>query len=747
VLIIDTIVSNYPDENHASYVEHPLLCNKSIEFRLYQKKIAEASRGKNTLVILPTALGKTIISLLVSADVLLDYSDRRILIMAPTRPLVSQHMSSFVSTLKILEEHMGVITGKTPPEARLALWNKKEMRLLFATPEVVRNDLNEGRLSLKDFALLVFDEAHRAVKDYAYTSIAKEYVKCSSYPLILAMTASPGSEIGRMREICENLFIEYIEYRNEEHIDVKPYVNPINVKWEWFDLPEEYLYVISILRSMLDEKLCWLMQKGIIRRKSIEWIFKRDLINAGESLRYSLELMMEEQRGPIYLALMNQSIALTLMYCIELIGSQGSFSLKAFLDRIENDEGKAHTTFLRDSRIIEIKVLLENTSKEHPKIVRLIEIVKEHCHSLHTPNVIRNNSKILVFTQYRDTARHIAEVLSSSGFRSSRFVGQAKRQGDQGMKQEEQAAILESFRNGDFDILVATSIAEEGLDIPEVNLVIFYEPIPSEIRYIQRKGRTGRKSAGLVLILASNNTVDTRYHYASQKRLEKMKKSVDVVKASLAPIARFQCPANPMSEEELSIIEERERRLAKQLRKDIESDITKRVFIGGKIENSINKLREIKRKSSLLSETGLASTEFRRRVQRTIRKIHTQLTKAGRRGLDIKKLSDTLTVEQPVIIEALKQLEKLRRIVWLDESTVIITDNLTQASGKIYDIYVDKVLQGKALVIVNERWHVRLNHYDYEGPRSLLKSGAEFKAVGELYHENGVLSIRVRQIV
>jgi hypothetical protein len=72
---------------------------------------------------------------------------------------------------------------------------------------------------------------------------------------------------------------------------------------------------------------------------------------------------------------------------------------------------------------------------------------------------------------------------------------------------------------------------------------------------------------------------------------------------------------------------------------------------------------------------------------------------------------------------------------------------LTQASGKIYDIYVDKVLQGKALVIVNERWHVRLNHYDYEGPRNLLKSGAEFKAVGELYHENGVLSIRVRQIV
>ena len=51
---------------------------------------------------------------------------------------------------------------------------------------------------------------------------------------------------------------------------------------------------------------------------------------------------------------------------------------------------------------------------------------------------------------------------------------------------------------------MATSIAEEGLDIPEVDLVVFYEPIPSEIRYIQRKGRTGRNAAGSVIILAAN---------------------------------------------------------------------------------------------------------------------------------------------------------------------------------------------------------------------------------------------------
>ena len=172
------------------------------------------------------------------------------------------------------------------------------------------------------------------------------------------MTASPGAERKRVQEICDNLFIEHVEYRSEDDPDVKPYVNPIDVKWEWFKLPEEYQYIISTLRSMLDERLRWLIQKGILRKKSIEWVFKRDLIEAGEALRYRLELTMEEQRAPLYIALMNQSSALTLMYCLELMGSQGSYSLKAFLDRMEEDGGKTHSLLLKDPRIIEIKVLI-----------------------------------------------------------------------------------------------------------------------------------------------------------------------------------------------------------------------------------------------------------------------------------------------------------------------------------------------------------------------------------------------------
>src|SRR5215469_13021681 len=331
-----------------------------IEFRLYQNNIYESAKSKNTLVILPTALGKTIIAMLVSAEFLYNHRSRRILIMAPTKPLVAQHMCSFFSVLNIPEDGIAVVTGKNRPPTRTAIWNQKETRLVFATPEVVKNDIVETRLSLSEFSLLVFDEAHRAVKDYAYTSIARYYIQQSSHPVILAMTASPGSEKSRMEEVCNNLSIEQIEYRNEEDIDVKPYLNPIDVTWKWFTIPPEYKYIRSILRVMLEDKLQFLIERGLLRKKHPKWIFKNDLINLGEEIQYKLELTMEELRGPLYTAMMQQSSALTLMYCAELIESQGSPSLKAFLERIENDGGIAHQSLLNDNRIREIQTLLNS---------------------------------------------------------------------------------------------------------------------------------------------------------------------------------------------------------------------------------------------------------------------------------------------------------------------------------------------------------------------------------------------------
>jgi Fanconi anemia group M protein len=354
-------------------------------------------------------------------------------------------MKSFFLVLKISQDQLTEVTGKTQPLARTAIWNNKDVRLIFATPEVVRNDLLDDRLTLNDFSLLIFDEAHRAVKDYAYTAIARKYVDQSEHPVILAMTASPGSDTRRIQDICDNLFIEHLEYRTEEDADVKPYVNPIDVNWQWVNLTSEHNYIRSILRNMLDDKLRWLIQRGYLRsKKDIRWIFKRDLIDAGAEIRYNLELPQEELRASLYFAIMQQSSALTLLYCIELIESQGSYSLKVFLDRTEGENSanntfvsrshstsnnissnKSNRSLLNDPRIKEIRTLLSALKIGHPKLKCLIEILKEkmpwYPSSSSSPviptdgNAINSNTaandnhfaRAIVFTQYRDTYPYI----------------------------------------------------------------------------------------------------------------------------------------------------------------------------------------------------------------------------------------------------------------------------------------------------------------------------------------------------
>ena len=642
-------------QNGPQYFNHPLIKKDYIEFRVYQNNISESARNKNTLVILPTALGKTVIAILVCAEFLYNYKSKRVLIMAPTKPLVAQHMNSFFSVLRMPEDCITAITGKNLPPTRMAIWNRKEVRIVFATPEVVKNDLTENRLSLSEFSLLVFDEAHRAVKDYAYTSIARYYVQQSSHPVILAMTASPGAEKRRILEVCNNLFVELIEYRSEEDGDVKPYINPIDVTWKWFTIPQEYKYISSTFRGMLEDKLQFLIERGLLRKKHPQWIFKSDLISLGEEIQYKLELTMEELRGPLYAALIQQSSALTLMYCAELIESQGSPSLKAFLDRIEKDGGKAHQLLLNDNRIKEIQTLINSLKIEHPKTIYLVELLKQRYSLFQSINkqqheqdnftfekatdLTNERPKALVFTHYRDTAKKVVEILTENGIKAARFVGQAKRELDVGMSQEEQSAVLESFRNGEFDVLVATSIAEEGLDIPEVDLVVFYEPIPSEIRYIQRRGRTGRKSSGFVTILAAKDTIDERYLYASKRRMEKMKQILSSINPTLKPIQRRNVRANPMTADEVSYFESRrivlDDRVDKMLSPHLETIKVDDLLPLPQSTNQSIRMKDKKRMELLSLESHTLTDGFRREIDSAARRIHTLIAKSGRQPLDV----------------------------------------------------------------------------------------------------------------
>jgi ERCC4-related helicase len=731
------------------FIVHPLIKNNSIESRLYQNIIFNSSKDKNSLIVLPTSLGKTVISALICAEILYNYKQNRILIMAPTRPLVLQHLLSFSSFLKVLDDQKILVTGKISPSTRKMIWDNKTIKLIFATPEVIRNDLNESRLNLKDFGLIVFDEAHRAIKDYAYTLISKKYMEQSPNPLIVAMTASPGSDKNRIQQICNNLYIEHIEYRNEEDADVKPYVNPIELKWEFVELSEKYRQIILLFKSMLQEKLRWLIFRGLIKKNNIDYVFKRDLLELAEILQRNLKFTLNEEKGPLYLALLNQSAALSLMYCIELIESQGPFSLKTFIKRMESSEGKAHSLILKDPRMKDIFKLLENVT-EHPKLIYILNLCKKEkldTFANKNPNVLLNDSmssQILIFSHYRDTATHIVDELNKTGIKSFRFVGQSTRNNDIGMKQNEQSVILDSFRKKEFNVLVATSIAEEGLDIPEVKLVIFYEPVASEIRHIQRKGRTGRKSSGNVIILAAKDTVDMRILFANKRRIEKMKTIFNTMKTILTPISRVPIPYNRLTELEIADLDknlniEQKKLNEKELKyEDNERKVIEKIKVKNAIIDKVPKF-----------QIGMITKTENNLIERAYRHIYNFLIdeRNNKNSFDLSYFRDKFTFDTHIILEALKKLEKQQVIKIKNNRSITLNRLPNKSTGKEYNIYVEKILSGKAYVLVNEKWYALLNYYDYEGPRSLLKKGSEFKAIAELYNNGNEFCIRIKEII
>jgi Fanconi anemia group M protein len=141
---------------------------------------------------------------------------------------------------------------------------------------------------------------------------------------------------------------------------------------------------------------------------------------------------------------------------------------------------------------------------------------------------------VIVFAHYRETADRVTQDLARiPGLRPVRFVGQASHGNDIGLSQKEQVEILEKFKAGEVNVIVATSIGEEGLDIPQVDLVVFYEPVPSEIRTIQRRGRTGRSAAGRVVMLVTTDTRDEAYFYSARRKERKMHQELDRLRKEL----------------------------------------------------------------------------------------------------------------------------------------------------------------------------------------------------------------------
>ena len=497
-----------------------------IEPRLYQEFIAVTAVEKNTLCILPTGMGKTLVGIMVAAYRLEKFPNSKILIVAPTRPLVNQHMKTFKKLMKSKESDFVALTGKIHPRDREVFYSKGI--LFFATPQLIRNDIENKILDLKDYSLVIVDECHRSVKKYAYTFVVDYYTKQAINPLILGLTASPGGIKDKINEVKENLHIQAVEIRTEKDGDVIPYVQEMKVDRIYVELPEELMDVRRNLESAYKKRLEWLITSKLIPYMRTT---KRELLD----LQNQLGKMYQETRDfMVAKALTTCAQAIKIEHALGLLETQGVTSLyKYFLD-LQKKKTAATRNVLNDSNIIEaIKKTKDLYIKgvEHPKLEKLIEIVKKEVKS--KPNV-----KIIVFANYRSSVEKIVKTLQLNGIEAREFIGQAIKSG-KGLKQREQIEILNEFRYELFNVLTSTSIGEEGLDIVATNIAIFYDEVSSEIRLIQRRGRVGRQVPGRVIFLITKGTRDEGYYWSAYHKEKKMQKILYSMKESVSNKSLF----------------------------------------------------------------------------------------------------------------------------------------------------------------------------------------------------------------
>lgn len=509
--------------------------------RDYQYSIVRNGLFNNTLVALPTGLGKTFIAATVMLNFYRWTKNAQIVFMAPTKPLVAQQVDACFNICGIPRSDTTMLTGEISPALRSEEWESK--RVFFMTPQTLENDLKTGIADPKKIVLLVVDEAHRATGNYAYVKVIEFIRRFNKSFRILALTATPGSSVEAVQEVIDGLEISQIEIRTEKSIDIQPYVHARETEQIILE-PDDNLTTIQnliskTLQPILNQLAGHVAGNGYVARDPLS-LTSFGMLECGRQYASSGAGRSANQ-GVKNMVRALVSLLAGFGHSIKLLTIHG---MRVFYQNMEtyHSEGEAKRSKIGkyQKQILDSPHFKEMMDKlkqwtlddnfvSHPKITNLCDTVLNHFMDAGDglSGNSRSSTRIIVFCEYRASAEDIAKTLNKHGpmVRASVFVGQADSKHSEGMKQKEQIETIEKFRDGTFNVIVATSIGEEGLDIGQVDLIICYDGSSSPIRMLQRMGRTGRKRAGRVVLLLMKGKEEASFAKANEN-YEKMQRMI-----------------------------------------------------------------------------------------------------------------------------------------------------------------------------------------------------------------------------
>ncbi|NWW01172.1 DHX58 helicase, partial [Oreocharis arfaki] len=534
-----------------------------MELRGYQREAAApALRGRNSIVWLPTGAGKTRVAVHVCRRHLESRRGGKVAVLVNKVHLVDQHTEKEFHALQDTFK-VASISGDTSHKASFACL-VEENDVIICTAQILQNALvsTEEDMHVEltaDFSLLVIDECHHTHKDAVYNKIMLRYLQRKlsgkqDLPQVLGLTASPGTggatsfegAVEHILQICANLDTEKITSVQDEVQHLQSHVPQPKKQ---YDLCQERVQdpfgeqlkkmMVQIQQYMEEPDLPWdfgtqIYEQRIVEleKRAAEMFCRKTRVCALHLRKYNDALLINDTVRMVdafqclqqfYSAERDEKDPTEQFLTATFEGNRG-----AWRGVVLAGAGSLPDTPLTcaENRA-SLQALARDQRYENPRLGKLEGILREHFQPLGT-------SRGIVFTKTRQSAHSLLSWLQTTAtlrhIRAAVLTGAGYSNQTRHMTQNEQQDVIKQFREGALNLLFSTSVAEEGLDIPECNIVVRYGLMTNEIAMMQARGRA-RAENSVYSVLAKANSREVSRELLNEDLVELMKRAIQAVQA------------------------------------------------------------------------------------------------------------------------------------------------------------------------------------------------------------------------
>ena len=505
-----------PDVEPAT-IDYSLKLKPGEQIRGYQAELAEPGiKGENYIICAPTSTGKTLVAGLIISKHLQkrkrDGKSGKVIFMVNTKPLATQQRRELQKMIP--GASVNCCTGDDAVLSTIQTLIKEE-DVIVCTAGKLLNELKEdSKVRLDQISLIVIDECHHTRKSAPYAKVMGCYLEekqsgKGELPQVVGLTASPGAgENPRLdlKKTQDHLYslcalmdaTSGIKTVSENIEELEKHTNESTFRLEVLpsrDCSEAFIAIITKEMVNLETMVA-------LRCPFQRW--SQQYETAIQQKKQPLEMEPSpEHRDAINTLKLLRCYSQTLNIYMDLRYEDAIAVLDQFSDLPTMEQATSH-----ERKLIQNLESLKSELVKLPKVRNPLLIHVEEKLNSHFSG--RPESKGICFVRTKKHAHAICEWISKlsseSGveIRPKEFVGHTRETGP-GMTQVDQEDVMKGFQEGKYNILVATSVAEEGLDVPACNLVIRFQHVSNEIARKQTMGRARAAESEGYTILSSDS--------------------------------------------------------------------------------------------------------------------------------------------------------------------------------------------------------------------------------------------------